>query len=235
MQLISEEMRNAQTEYNSKLKAAAAELSSVRAESEEQSEQLARQLGQSDLALRQLKAELESGSSTQSQAQGDSQQPERQQELEGQVVTLTNDLAALQTQHDSALTERDARQSEHVKKLEQAQGSNAQLQQEVQSLQDQLEAARQQYEQAEGKADRLKSALQKKSTAADEAQTQLETHVSELQQQLQLQSDAAGNSSALETETQVLKDENDELQQGLVDVQADLAESRQQVCFWLHV
>jgi len=202
MQLISDEMRNAQAEYESKLKAAAAELITVRADSEEKSEQLARQLGQSDFAVRQLRAELETASSVQSQTQQDSQQQDPQQ-LETQISSLTKELAALKTQHDSALSERDSEQTEHASKLEQAQGNNTQLQQDVVSLQDQLHAAKQQYEQAEGKADRLKAALQKKSTAAEEMQTQFETKVSKLQQQLQAQSaqvDSAADKTAVEAQ-----------------------------------
>ncbi len=233
MQLISDEMRNAQAEYESKLKAAAAELSAVKADSEEKSEQLARQLGQSDFAVRQLRAELETASSVQSQTQQDSQQQDTQQ-LDTQISSLTEELAALKTQHDSALSEHDSAQTEHASKLEQAQGNNSQLQQDVTSLQDQLRAAKQQYEQAEGKAVRLKAALQKKSTAAEEMQTQFETKVSELQQQLEAQSaqmDSATDKAAVEAQMQDMTANTDRLQQEVVDLRTDLDESRQQVCF----
>ena len=233
MQLISDEMRNAQAEYESKLKAAAAELSTVKADSEEKSEQLARQLGQSDFAVRQLRAELETASSVQSQTYQDSQQQDTQQ-LETQISSLTEELAALKTQHGSALSEHDSAQTEHASKLEQAQDNYTQLQQDIVSLQDQLHAAKQQYEQAEGKADRLKAALQKKSTGAEEMQTQFETKMSELQQQLEAQSaqmDSAADKAAVEAQIQHMTAKNDSLQQEVVDLRTDLDESRQQVCF----
>ncbi len=222
MQLISEQMRSAQTEFDSTLLTAAADLGSMKADSEQKTEELARQLGQSDFALRQLRAQLESATPAQAQTQDST----KQQKLEEQISNLTDELAVVKTQHESAVADHDSKH-EHV--LVQ---SN-QLQEQAISLQDQLEAAKEQFEQSEAKAGRLKTALQTKSKAADEKQTQLETQLSELQQQLKSQSsqsEANAVTDALEIEKQSSKAENDELQQQVMDLKTELDQSRQQVC-----
>ena len=234
MQLISEQMRSAQTEFDTKLSTAAEELSSVKADSEERSEELARQLGHSDFALRQLRAEVEAFTTIQTATHDDNEQQSHRRELEAQVESLTQELTALKAQHEAVEAEHESLQAEHVSGLEQASTKTDQLQDQVNSLENQLVTTKQQYLQSEEKADRLKTALHSKSASAAEKQTQLETQVSELEQQVQLltsQSELDAEKTALEKGLQSLQADKDELQQKVVDLKTDLDQSRQQVKF----
>ena len=113
MQLVSEQMRTAQKEFDSNLKASAAKLSALKADSEQKCEELARQLGESDFALRQLRGQLETAMSKGPVLDNSPQQMPQETDNGTAVDSLTEELHVLKKQHASAILRHESTATEH--------------------------------------------------------------------------------------------------------------------------
>ena len=227
MQLVSEHMRTAQKEFDSNLKASAAKLSALKADSEQRSEELARQLGESDFALRQLRGQLETAMSTASHQQETSQEEQPIEQDGDELVAVTQELGALKKQHEASLLQHKSSVSDYDESLKQHGAESSQLKEDMAALQTQLATAEQQLVQYREAADKSKKELEARTTAADELKSALETQLHELQQQLQVEHTRFSDVDlAIEGE---LRAENDHLQQEVSDLKLQLDQCRQQV------
>lgn len=227
MQLVSEHMRTAQKEFDSNLKASAAKLSALKADSEQRTEELARQLGESDFALRQLRGQLETAMSTASHQQEISQEEQPIEQNGDELVAVTQELGALKKQHEASLLQHKSSLSDYDESLKQHGAENSQLKEDMIALQTQLATAEQQLVQYREAADKSKKELEARTTAADELKSTLETQLHELQQQLQVEHTRFSDVDlAIEGE---LRAENAHLQQEVSDLKLQLDQCRQQV------
>lgn len=227
MQLVSEHMRTAQKEFDSNLQASAAKLSALKADSEQKTEELARQLGQSDFALRQLRGQLETAMSTSVQKQGGSGQEQQKEQSEEQLEAVTQELGVLKAQHEQSLQRHESSVSEYDDSLKQHSADNAQLQEDMAALQTQLAAAEQQLVQSRDAAENLKEQVQAKETAAGETASRLH----ELQQEVQSQQSDSQDAevAAMADKLPSLQTKNSQLEQEAVELKSQLDHSRQQV------
>ena len=228
MQLVSEHMRTAQKEFDSNLKASAAKLSALKADSEQRTEELARQLGESDFALRQLRGQLETGMSTSSHQQESSPEEQPIEQDGDELQAVTQELDVLKAQHERSLLRHKSSVSEYDESLKQQNAENSQLKEDMAALQTQLANTEQQLVHAKEAADKSEKELQAKTKAADKVESKLETQLHELQEQLQAQQT---NFSDVELATEgELQVENAQLEQEVSDLKTQLDRSRQQVC-----
>ena len=227
MQLVSEHMRTAQKEFDSNLQASAAKLSALKADSEQKTEELARQLGESDFALRQLRGQLDTALSTSSQKQDSSEQEQQKEKSEGELEAVTQELGALKAQHQQSLLRHESSVSEYDESLKQHSADNTELKGDVADLQTQLAAAEQQLVQSREAAEKVKGQLQAKAAAAEETAAKL----CEMQQQVQSQQPDPQEARvvAMEGKLQSLQTESADLEQEVVDLKIQLDQSRQQV------
>ena len=227
MQLVSEHMRTAQKEFDSNLQASAAKLSALKADSEQRTEELARQLGESDFALRQLRGQLETAMSTSSHQQNSSGEEQQQEQAEDQLESVTQELGVLQEEHEQSLLQHKSSISEYDDALKQHSADKCQLTEDMAALHTQLATAEQQLVQSKDAVDKLEKELQVKAAAADEVELKLEAQLRELRQQLQ--SEQAGSQDTMVALEGELQAENAHLEQAVLEFKAQLDQSRQQV------
>lgn len=228
MQLVSEHMRTAQKEFDSNLKASAAKLSALKADSEQRTEELARQLGESDFALRQLRGQLETAISNSSHQQESSQEEQPLGQDGDELEAVTQALDVLKAQHEQSLLRHKSSVSEFDDSLKQHNAENLQLKEDMAALQTQLAKTEQQLVHSKEAADKSEKELQAKTTAADEVESMLKTQLHELQEQLQAQPTTFSDVD-LATERE-LQAESAHLEQEVSDLKTQLDQSRQQVC-----
>lgn len=227
MQLVSEHMRTAQKEFDSNLKASATKLSALKADSEQRTEELARQLGESDFALRQLRGQLETVMSTSSHQQESTQEEQPAEQDEDELEAVTQELGALKAQHEQSLLQHKSSVSEYDESLKQHGAESSQFKEDMAALQTLLAIAEQQFVQSKEAADKLEKELQAKTTAANEVESKLETQLHELQQQLHAQQ-TSFQDVELATDRELQAD-NAQLEQEVSDLKTQLDQSRQQV------
>lgn len=227
MQLVSEHMRTAQKEFDSNLQASAAKLSALKVDSEQKTEELARQLGESDFALRQLRGQLEAAMSTSAQQHDSSEQEQQKERNEEQLKGVTQELGALKAQHEQSLLRHKSSVSEHDDSLKQYRADNSQRKEDMAALQTRLATAEHQLVQSREAADKWEQELQAKATAAEETAAKLR----ELQHQVQSRQPGSqdaeevtmkGSSPSLQTKDPLLVQE-------IIALKTQLDQSRQQV------
>ena len=228
MQLVSEHMRTAQKEFDSNLKASAAKLSALKADSEQRTEELARQLGESDFALRQLRGQLETVMSTSIHQQESSQEEQPMEQDGDQLEAVTQELGALKAQHEESLLQHKSSISKYDESLKQHGAEKSQLKQDMAALQTRLATAEQQVVQYKNAAENVGKELQARTMAADELESTREAQFYELQQQVQAQQTTFSDVD-LGTEGE-LHAKNTHLEQEVSDLKIQLDQSRQQVC-----
>ena len=237
MHLVSEQMRTAQKEFDSNLKASAAKLSALKADSEQKCEELARQLGESDFALRQLRGQPETAMSKGPVLDNSPQQMPQETDNGTSVDSLTEELHVLKKQHASAILRHESTATEHDDVVKQHLAQNLQLKEDMNALQTYLSSTEQQLMQSKEAAGKLESELQSKTVVASDTQSKLETQLSELQQQLQTQDDTASRQqvgsedaqAAIEKELQAVQAVNKELEHEVLNLKTQLDQSRHEV------
>lgn len=208
--------------------ASAAKLSALKADAEQRTEELARQLGESDFALRQLRGQLETAMSMPSHQQEGSQEEQPKEQDGEDLKAVTQELAAVKAQHEQSLLRHKSSVSEHDASLEQHAAESSQLKEDKAALQTQVATAKEQLVQFQDAAHKLENQLQDRATAADTIESKLQTQLQELQQQLQAQQ-TSFHDVELATAGE-LQAENAHLEQEVSDLKTQLDQSRQQVC-----
>lgn len=229
MHMVVEQLRSTQTEYEAKLATAAAELAAAQASSEQHMDQLARQLGESDFALRQLKSQANqlphADSSNSSEETGPPAAADNLLEADSQAASLTQELDALKAQ--LTLT-----QDEHLSKAESASAKHGELTEEVKSLKSQLELVTQQCQVLAREAEQHETAVKNQAAASADQKAELQAEVS----QLQLQSRNSG-AEVVETATQLQQAQVQiqQLQQAVERAEQDHQQLAQQVHRQMHL
>ena len=211
MHMAVEQLRSSQTAYEAKLARVASDLTASQAEADQHAEDLARQLGQSDFALRQLKSQAE-----QLPNQEQSEAPEghldaaaqRLQRAESEVESLTQELDALKAQLTLA-------QDEQLKTADAAAAEHAELRGSIEALESQSKAANLQQQQLTHDSAALQSSLESQVATAETEKAKLREQVAELQLQVETHQAQADSSQS-------------RLQSQLAAVQAELASSQKQ-------
>lgn len=214
MHMAVDQLRSSQVAYEAKLAKAAADLTAAQADADQHAENLARQLGQSDFALRQLKSEADSLPSLDKDElpQDDT---DKLQQAAVELETLQQELQALRAQLTLS-------QDEQVSKAQAAAAEHAELKSRIHHLEAQLERADLQHQPGISDSASLRGNLQRQLTAGQKENAQLVRQVSELQQQVE------SIDIRIESSQSELKSELETARAELADLQDKLASSQHQ-------